>query len=144
MGYYAIIKGEEVDGIAISDSPLDTDGMWIEVTNMNPMPQARWSYKNGAFIAPPEPEPFKRFDEWVISKVAMISRLTNAEYVGIVSASKSDPAVEAWYDMFLAASKINLKDQRTIDGLNFLVSKSLLTQARATEILTTPAAPGEI
>jgi len=56
MGLYAVIKGEEVDGIAISDDPLDTDGMWIEVTNMVPMPQARWVYKDGVFAPPPIPQ----------------------------------------------------------------------------------------
>lgn len=55
MGLYAIIKGEEVDGIAIADAPLDADGVWIEVTDMDPMPQARWAYKDGKFISPPDP-----------------------------------------------------------------------------------------
>jgi hypothetical protein len=52
MAYYAIIKGEIVDGIAISDSPLETDGMWIDVTEMVPMPQTFWKYKDGNFFAP--------------------------------------------------------------------------------------------
>lgn len=81
---------------------------------------------------------------WVITKLAMISRFTNAEYVGILSAQKTDVTVQAWYDAFYAATNVNLKDQRCIDGVNFLVSKNLLTQARADEILTTPAAPGEM
>jgi hypothetical protein len=60
MKYFAVIKGEEVDGIAIADDPLDADGMWIEVTDIVPMPQARWSYKDGEFMPPPvveTPEP---------------------------------------------------------------------------------------
>ena len=81
---------------------------------------------------------------WVITKLSMISRFTNAEYVGILSAKKTDVTVEAWYDAFYAASQVNLQDQRCIDGVNFLVSKNLLSQARATEILTTPATPNEI
>ena len=81
---------------------------------------------------------------WIITKLSMISRFTNAEYVGILSAKKTDVTVEAWYDAFYAASQVNLKDQRCIDGVNFLVSKNLLTQARANQILTTPAAQNEI
>jgi len=81
---------------------------------------------------------------WIITKLSMISRFTNAEYVGILSAKKTDVTVEAWYDAFYAASQVNLKDQRTIDGVNFLVSKNLLTQVRADEILTTPAAQNEV
>ena len=81
---------------------------------------------------------------WIITKLAMITRFTNPEYVGIVSAKKTDVTVEAWYDAFYAAANVNLQDQRCIDGVNFLVSKNLLTQARATEILTTPAKYDEI
>lgn len=81
---------------------------------------------------------------WLITKLAMISRFTSAEYVGILSATKTDVTVQAWYDAFYAASQVNLQDPRTVDGVNFLVSKNLLSQTRANEILTTPAAPGEI
>lgn len=81
---------------------------------------------------------------WVITKVAMISRFTPQEYVGIVSATKTDAEVQAWYDLFQAASKVDLKDQRTVAGINALVPKNLITQARADTILTTPAQPNEI
>ena len=141
MGYYAVIKGEEVDGIAIADAPLETDGQWVDVTDMNPRPQPGWKYVNGQFEEPVIPSPRVN---WIITKLAMISRFTNAEYVGILSATKTDVTVQAWYDAFYAASQIDLKDQRTIDGVNFLVTKNLLTQARADEILTTPAAQNEV
>lgn len=76
---------------------------------------------------------------WVISKVDMISRFTPQEYVGIVGATKTDVEVQAWYDLFQAASNVDLQDQRTIAGINSFVGKNLLTQARADEILNTPA-----
>jgi hypothetical protein len=76
---------------------------------------------------------------WIISKVAMISRFTNAEYIGILTAKKTDVEVEAWYDVFNAASIVDLQDLITIDGIKFLVGKNLLTQDRANTILTTPA-----
>ena len=81
---------------------------------------------------------------WVITKVAMISRFTPQEYVGIVGATKTDVEVQAWYDLFQAASKVDLKDQRTVAGINALVPKNLITQDRADTILTTPAQPNEI
>lgn len=84
--------------------------------------------------APPEP---------VITKVAMITRFTDQEFVGILSASKTDVEVEGWYARFSAASTINLNDPRTISGVNFLVTKNLLTQARADAILTDPVQPDE-
>jgi len=88
------------------------------------------------------PEP--TYPTWVITKVAMISRFTPQEYVGIVGATKTDVEVQAWYDLFQAATQVNLQDQRTIAGIESMVPKNLLTQARATEILTTPAQPNEI
>lgn len=94
----------------------------------------------GRYRAIPEPPPPPVF---IITKLAMISRFTNAEYVGVVAATKTDAAVQAWYDTFQAASKVDLKDQRCIDGVNFLVSKNLLTADRANLILTTPALPNE-
>lgn len=81
---------------------------------------------------------------WVITKVAMISRFTPQEYVGIISATKTDVEVQAWYDLFQAATVVDLKDQRTIDGIKSMVPKDLLTQARANEILSTPAQPNEV
>jgi hypothetical protein len=79
----------------------------------------------------------------IITKVAMISRFTPQEYVGIVGATKTDVEVQAWYDLFQAASTVNLSDQRTIAGINSFVPKNLLTQARADEILTAPVQDDE-
>lgn len=79
----------------------------------------------------------------VITKVAMISRFTPEEYVGIVGATKTDVEVQAWYDLFQAASVVNLADKRTISGINAFVPKNLLTQARADAILTDPVQDSE-
>ena len=81
---------------------------------------------------------------WVITKVALRFRFTDAEYVAVLNAAKTDTEVQMWYDTFNMVSSFDLQNQRTIDGINNLVSKNLLTQARADEILTTPAQPEEI
>jgi hypothetical protein len=86
--------------------------------------------------APPEPR--------IITKVAMLTRrLTQAEFVGILTAAKTDVAIEAWKYVFDAANTIDLDSQNTKDGMALLVSKKLLTQARADEILNTPVQPEE-
>lgn len=79
----------------------------------------------------------------IITKVAFISRFTPQEYVGVVGATKTDVEVQAWYDLFQAANVVDLSDQRTISGIDSFVAKNLLTQARATEILTAPVQPNE-
>lgn len=86
--------------------------------------------------APPAPPP-------IITKIAMLTRLTDAEYVGILAAAKTDVEVEAWKTKFDAANTINLEDSRTVAGINLLVTKNLLTQARATAILTDPVQDSE-
>jgi hypothetical protein len=142
MSLYAIIKGGVVDGVAIADASLDTDGQWICIDGMDPMPGPNWTYENGAFVAPPSdplPPPLPN----IISKVAFRFRMTDAEYVGVINAAKTDVEVAAWVETFNMVSRINLDDQRTKDGVAKLVSKNLLTQARADEILTAPVQPGE-
>ena len=85
---------------------------------------------------PPAPPP-------IITKIAMLTRLTDAEYVGILAAAKTDVEVEGWLGRFNAANTINLEDSRTVEGINLLVTKNLLTQARATAILTDPVQDSE-
>jgi hypothetical protein len=98
-------------------------------------------YYSGHYrLVGPEPGPPPT---WVITKVAMISRFTPEEYVGIVGATKTDVEVQAWYDLFQAASVVDLQDPRTIAGINSLATKDLITEARAEEILTTPAQDSE-
>jgi hypothetical protein len=86
--------------------------------------------------APPAPPP-------IITKISMLTRLTDEEYVGILVAAKVDIEVEAWKNKFDTTGTVNLEDSRTISGMNLLVYKGLLTQERATEILTTPVQDSE-
>lgn len=92
-------------------------------------------------VTPPTPPPVPEPN--IITKIAMITRFTDPEFVGILTAAKTDPEVEGWYARFSAATTINLDDARTVSGINMLVTKTLLTQARATAILTDPVQPAE-
>jgi hypothetical protein len=141
MSLYAVVKGNVVDGIAIADGPLETDGMWVCVDGMDPMPGPGWKYENGAFVVPPLPVFAPQPN--IITKVAFRFRMTDAEYVGVLSAAKTDVEVAAWVETFNMVSSIDLDNQRTKDGVANLVSKNLLTQARADEILTAPVQPNE-
>jgi hypothetical protein len=89
-----------------------------------------------------EPQPVISLDP-VITKVAFRFRLTDAEYTSILEAADTDYAVKAWVETFNMVSQVNLSDERTVAGLNVLVSKGLLTQERATEILSTTVLEGE-
>jgi hypothetical protein len=96
----------------------------------------------GRYREVPQPPPVDTRPP-VITKVAFRFRLTDQEYVGILSAAKTDIEVAAWLETFNMVSQIDLSNQRTKDGVANLVTKNLLTQARATTILTAPVQEGE-
>ena len=79
----------------------------------------------------------------VVTKLAFRFRLTDAEYVAILAAAKTDVAVEAWVKTFEMVSQVNLADPRTMAGVQQLVAAELLTSERAAEILTGPVLPEE-
>lgn len=142
MSLYAIIKDGIVDNVAIADAPLELGGEWICIDDVVPRPGVYWLYKDGKFSSPLEnPKPNLPLN--VITKVAFRFRMTDAEYVGVLSAAKTDVEVLAWVETFNMASQIDLDKQRTKDGVANLVSKNLLTQERATEILTAPVQDSE-
>jgi hypothetical protein len=142
MGLYAVIKGTVVDCIAIADGPLDTDGVWVCVDGLDPQPGRDWTYENGVF-SPPVPPPAPVLPN-IITKVAFRFRLTDAEYVGVLNAAKTDVEVAAWVETFNMVTQVNLDSQRTIDGVAVLVAKGLLTEVRGQEILTSPVTPSEL
>jgi len=75
------------------------------------------------------------FNSPLISRVDFVNRFTDDEYVAILTASKTDVIVEAWFDKLYMSSQINLIDEKTINGINMLVSKGLLTEERSQQIL---------
>lgn len=135
MGLYAIVKGDRVDCVSVADAPLQTNGLWICIDNLNITPGPGWSYDGENFSPPSLPEPPPLLAN-IITKLAMIDRFTEAEYEGILTAAKTDVQVQGWLDRFAAANQINLDDNLTVSGINLLVSKNLLTDERGKEILT--------
>jgi hypothetical protein len=87
---------------------------------------------------PPAPPPPP-----IITKLAFRFRLTDAEYVGILQAAKTEIAVAAWVETFNMVSQVDLEDARTIAGVEHLVDFDLLTEERAEAILTAPVQPSE-
>ena len=138
---FAIIKGGIVDGIALAEAPIPTDGDWIDISGMSPEPGPNWVYENGV-LSPPKPLPPVVLPN-IVTKVAFRFRFTDAEFETIITAAKTDAGVQVWYDTFNMLPNVDLDNQRTKDGVANLVNKNLLTQARATEILTAPVGSNE-
>lgn len=116
----------------------------IDVANMIEIPEYDTSllgkkYENGVFVEGPVvvlPS--------IITKLALLNRMTDAEFIGIINAAKTDAEVELWKTRFDNATSIDLNDgSRVVAGFPMLVTKGLLTQERATAILTAPIQPNE-
>lgn len=134
MKRWADVSGGIVSAVVDQDSMPTINGVWVDITGQNVGPG--WLYNDGIFSPPPAAEP-------IITKLSFRYRLTDAEYVGILSAAKTDVEVAAWIETFNMVTQINLDDPRTKSGLNMMVSKNLLTAERETEILTAPVQADE-
>ncbi|MBF4990684.1 hypothetical protein [Methylophilus sp. QUAN] len=71
----------------------------------------------------------------VYTPLEFLEKFTQVEQLNVVSATMSNSEVKLWYDKMLAASFVDLTDQRTIEGLNSLVTAGLLSAERPHEIL---------
>lgn len=71
-----------------------------------------------------------------ITRLAFRNRFTFAEKVAIETAAENDAAVRVLLKDQEAATFIDLARQDTQQGVHLLVSKSLITAARAAEILS--------
>ena len=111
----------------------------IDAANMIEIPEYDTSllgkkYENGVFVEGPAV-----ILPIIITKLALLNRMTDAEFIGIINAAKTDAEVELWKTRFDNATTIDLADgSRVVAGFPMLVTKGLLTQERATKILTDP------
>ena len=96
----------------------------------------------GRYREVPQPPPVDSRPP-VITKLAFRFRLTDAEYVGILAAAKTEIAVQAWVETFAMVTQVNLADARTIAGVQQLAALDLLTDERAATILTAPVSEEE-
>ena len=136
MNRYALITNNSVDLIVEADSIPTAWGSWVDVTGLDVGPMDLYDGVNFTkYVPPPLPN--------IITKEAFRLRFTNPEYTGIVVSSKTDAEVQAWYDTYNTFTKFDLDSQDTKDGIADLVSKNLLTQLRANEILAVPVQPHE-
>lgn len=134
MKYYAIVKGNRVDTVAVADAPIDLgDGsLWVDVTNMESRPDTRYTYDyyTNSFKLPPKPVVPK-----VLTKLKVID-LLGSDYNSIVAAAKTDVDVEIWLEKFRLTNNYVLDESVLSDSLDFLVDKNLITDTKKQQILS--------
>ena len=138
MPNYAQLNGNNiVTGVTQAAGIIDAAHM-IEIPEYDTSLLGK-KYENGVFVDGPAvvlPS--------IITKLALLNRMTDAEFIGIINAAKTDAEVELWKTRFYNATSIDLADgSRVVAGFPMLVTKGLLTQERATTILTNPVQPNE-
>lgn len=81
--------------------------------------------------------------EQILTKLAFMSRLHDAEYAAFLSALKTDVALELWYEKFKLLNNVDLNDFFIVSGLQLMVQKNVMTQERADVILKSDVAEFE-
>ena len=83
-----------------------------------------------------------------ITRLAFLSRFTDEEAIAIdlasIGATVEAAALRLYMAKVNAASFIDLNSQDTINGVNTLAAVGILTEERATEILTAPVQQHEL
>lgn len=80
-----------------------------------------------------------------VTKQEFLDRLSPSELVALLTAARQSVEVEAWLFKFNSVTpdadgtSIDLRDARTISGVNALAAAGLLAPHRPTEILSLPA-----
>ena len=135
--YVQLNDNNIVTGVTQTTNTIDAANM-IEIAEYDTSLLGK-KYENGVFVDGPVvvlPS--------IITKIALLNRMTDAEFIGIINAAKTDAEVELWKTRFDLATTIDLNDgSRVVAGFPMLVTKGLLTQDRATAILTAPIQPNE-
>lgn len=146
MKFWALIDNSTVNTVVFQEEKptIHVIGNWVEAPDGYVVIGSR--YTGGDFVSskPVRVDPPLPVIPNVITKTAMLDRMTDPEYIGIINMAKADAEVDLWKTRFDAASTFDLKDgNKVIAGFPMLVSKGLLTQERSNKILMDPIRPEE-
>jgi len=72
----------------------------------------------------------------VWTPLEFIERFAEAEQLAIKAASRTNDALDLWFDKLRAAQVVVADDPRTVAGMKALVDAGLITAARRDEILS--------
>ena len=103
-----------------------------------------WAYV--PYVEPPEPAPIPVPDipvDTILTPMSFVRRFNMQEEMMFRQTAKKDIVVETLLSSLYLVEYVDLLDERVIGGLQYLVSKALLSQERANEILKSPVQPFE-
>ena len=104
-----------------------------------------WAYV--PYVEPPEPTPVEPEpaipEDTTLTPMSFVRRFNMQEEMMLRQTAKEDIVVESLLSSLYLVEYVDLLDERVIGGFQYLVSKTLLTQERADEILKSPVQPFE-
>ena len=125
MTYYILYTQElELVGLTIND-PIALPGVSIKQVN-DPVPDLNksvWDSNTQSFV----------HTTAQLTRLEFLTRFTASERIAI--RASTDPIVIDFMELLNLATYIDLGDQNTIDGVNYLASQNLIAAGRVAEIL---------
>lgn len=97
--------------------------------------------QGGSLVPPPEPDPY---EVSLITVLMFRRRFTTAEKSAIYAAASTDSNVQLFLDDLSAASYVDVTDQETIDGVDYLISQGLLDASRRDAMLANEVIPADM
>jgi hypothetical protein len=123
---YAFIKGTSVVGISIDSQGIPDFDMVCGVEDFQSC-EVGGSVVDGVFVSK------TNIPSHCLTKLSFMNRFNLSE-LGAIEVS-ADPIVKVLQRQQTIAEFIDLKDEKTIMGIGYLVSVGILTEARMQEIL---------
>lgn len=125
MTYYILYTADtNLVGVTI-ESPPALPGVSIKQVD-EPVPDLNKSQWNSSLLS---------FDHLttILTRLEFLTRFTVAERIAI--RASTDPIVVDFMELLNMASNVDVGDQKTIDGVNYLASQNLIASSRVAEIL---------
>ncbi len=93
-------------------------------------------WDGASFIDPPESPTTENEPTTIMTKLSFMRLFSTAELINVLTAAKTDPIVEVMMMKLDLALEVDLLDQDTIDGINYLESTNIIDTGRAAQILS--------
>jgi len=126
---YLNLQTSTVNTLGFSETPLSPKP-YLVLLNEDEECGPFWTYSANSiprFVAPPKPITWTAYQ--------FLLRFTEAELTGIKQDAATDPVTWRFLTLATAAQEIINNDPTTIAGMDYLVSKNLITAQRKQEIL---------
>ena len=126
MTYYILYnENQELVGVSNQSSWVPLPGISVKQVD-DPVPDLNKTVWNPSSLA---------FDHITtqLTRLEFLTRFTSSERIAI--RASTDPIVIDFMELLNLATYIDVGDQTTIDGVNYLASQNLIANSRVTEIL---------